>query len=150
MQQLSLIETKTETRILPLRDADLPPRQRPINRVCESGPASVSDAEALAALIQGPSSLQTAYRLLTRFSNLRGLARATIAELQQVEGIGKAQAARIKAALDLGRRLLFEQDADEHRILTSPADIANVLPACRQTGSTSITWPPSTRRSSGS
>jgi DNA repair protein RadC len=49
-----------------------------------------------------------AERLLAQFRTLSGLSRASVAELTEVKGIGPAKAVEIKAALEIGRRLMTE------------------------------------------
>jgi DNA repair protein RadC len=46
----------------------------------------------------------------------------------QINGIGPAQAARIKAALEFGRRLMLTTPEDRY-VVRSPADIAQLLMA---------------------
>ncbi|MBM3302166.1 MAG: DNA repair protein RadC, partial [Deltaproteobacteria bacterium] len=67
-------------------------------------------------------------QLVVRFGGLMGLARATLAELESVVGVGPAKAAQIKAALELGRRLLT-QPPDSKPQVRSPADAANLVMA---------------------
>ena len=63
-----------------------------------------------------------------RFEGLPGIARACEAEIVQVDGIGPAQATRIKAALEMGRRLVCFPDKERPQV-RSPADAAQLLMA---------------------
>jgi DNA repair protein RadC len=63
---------------------------------------------------------------MRRFGFPQGLLRASILELCQVPGIGPAKAVQLKAALELGRRSLLDQEDDRYQI-TSPADAAGLL-----------------------
>jgi DNA repair protein RadC len=63
---------------------------------------------------------------LATFDGLAGLARASPPELMAERGLGLAKTAQLKAALELGRRLLVESPADRPQI-RSPADAANLL-----------------------
>ena len=94
------------------------------------GERAVSTAELLAIILRtgvgGENVLRLAERLLITFENLPGLARASIAELTEVKGIGPAKAIEIKAALEIGRRLLTTAPEEKPRV-TSPADAANLL-----------------------
>ena len=54
------------------------------------------------------------------------IAQANTNELQQVMGIGQATAARLKAALELARRLMEPEDARK-RSINSPEDAAALL-----------------------
>ena len=109
---------------------DMPVAERPRERLIQVGPRAVSTTELLAITIRtgvgGENVLRLAERLLSHFSGLSGVARASIAELQVVNGIGPAKAVEIKAALELGRRLLAAAPEERPRV-TSPADAANLL-----------------------
>jgi DNA repair protein RadC len=107
---------------------ELPESERPVNRLHAYGPAALSTTELVAVLAGSPRQLQDAAGLVAAFSGIEGIARANMAELQQQPGIGAATAARIKAAFELGRRLLVERPADRPQIRT-PADAANLVMA---------------------
>jgi DNA repair protein RadC len=72
--------------------------------------------------------LNLSARLLSKFRGLAGLAKAGFGELCQERGLGEAKAAQLKAALELGRRLMSTQP-EERLVVKSPADIANLLQA---------------------
>ncbi len=74
----------------------------------------------------GENVVRLAERLLIQFKDLPGLARASIPELMTVHGIGEAKAVEIKAALEIGRRLLASAPQEKPRV-TTPADAANLL-----------------------
>lgn len=109
---------------------DMPAHTRPRERLMRVGAEAVSTAELLAIILRtgtgGESVLRLAERLLVRFKNLPGLARATMTELKSVKGIGPAKAAEIKAALEIGRRLMATAPEERPRV-ASPADAANLL-----------------------
>lgn len=109
---------------------DLPQDERPRERLTRLGARAVSNQELLAITLRtgvgGENVLRLAERLLAHFNGLPGLARASLAELCHVKGIGPAKAAEVKAALELGRRLLVAAPEERPRV-TSPADAANLL-----------------------
>jgi len=76
--------------------------------------------------VGGENALALASRLLARYNGLSGLARASFAELQAEKGLGTAKTAQLKAALELGRRLLLASPEDRF-IVRSPADVAQLL-----------------------
>ena len=102
----------------------LPLRERPLYRV-QHDAGACNLVELLAALVAGPRQIEIAHRLLAEFGDLTGLARASARQLEAVPGLGPVGAARLKAALELGRRLLGA--AQERPQLTSPADMAHLL-----------------------
>ena len=106
-----------KVKLLPLRD-------QPAYRVTQNT-ASCSLVELLAAVIGGAQQIETSEALLARFSDLRSLSRAHVAEIASITGIGQPTAVRIKAALALSQRLLAPDDDRPH--ITSPADAAAMV-----------------------
>lgn len=109
---------------------DMAEQDRPRERLMQVGAGAVSTAELIAIVLRvgvpGENVLRLAERLLIRFKGLPGLSRATVAELMEVKGIGEAKAIEIKAALELGRRLMASAPEERPKVL-SPADAANLL-----------------------
>jgi len=102
----------------------LPLRERPNYRVTTAAGACTS-VELLAALIGGPQPEDKAQTLVARFSSLHGLARAGLADLMAVPGIGATAATRLMATLEISRRLLAPED--ERRTIRSPGDAVALL-----------------------
>lgn len=104
--------------------------ERPRERFELVGARGLSSAELLAIIlrtgIKGESVVRLAERVLKTHSGLPGIARASLKELQQVSGIGPAKAIEMKAALELGRRLLASSPEERPQI-KSPSDAANLL-----------------------
>ncbi len=109
---------------------DLPADERPRERLQQYGAAALSNAELLAIIIrmgvEGQSAVVLGQQLLAHFNGLRGLAQASIDEICALKGVGPAKAVQIKAALELGRRLIVEAPEERPQI-TSPADAANLV-----------------------
>jgi DNA repair protein RadC len=125
MQQMSFLQTEHDDAYRPQVN-DLPICDRPVNRLREAGPAALSTTEVLACLIQTPDALNQAQELLARFEGLPGLVRCSESELTEVEGIGPANASRIKAALEFGRRLNLAAKEERPKV-RSPSDLAVIL-----------------------
>jgi len=109
---------------------DLAEEDRPRERLREVGARALSTAELLAIILRvgtrGVSAVRLAERLLVDFDGLPGLSRTSVAELSIVTGIGPAKAVQIKAALELGRRMVASAPEERPKV-TSPADAANLL-----------------------
>ncbi len=65
-------------------------------------------------------------RLLAHHGGLRGLFRIDLIEVARIHGVGDAKSVRLKAALELGRRLAALSPDDRPQV-GSPDDIANLL-----------------------
>ncbi|MBA3469422.1 MAG: DNA repair protein RadC [Herpetosiphonaceae bacterium] len=109
---------------------DMPSSEQPRERLREHGSQALSDAELLAILlrvgVQGMNVIQLAQMLLRDHGGWRGLQQIAFADLCKIHGMGEAKAAHVKAAIEIGRRLLLA--APEERLqITSPADVAGLL-----------------------
>jgi DNA repair protein RadC len=104
-----------------------PVLERPRERLQADGAGALASRELLAILIgsgrEGASAVDIAGQLLRGCDgSLRRLAASSTAELASVPGIGPAVAARITAALELGRRLAREGPLERTRV-RGPRDI---------------------------
>jgi DNA repair protein RadC len=82
---------------------------RPREKLLDKGAQSLSDSELIAILlgkgVSGQSAVELARVVLDASrDNLQELGKNTGHELQKIKGIGKAKAAILEAALELGRR----------------------------------------------
>jgi DNA repair protein RadC len=107
---------------------ELPHDERPRERLAQVGPGALSSRELLAAVLgtgaRGASVLDLAGQLLG--SGLHGLASRSLHDLERVRGLGRAKAARVVAALELGARLASEGEATSPA-LESPQQAARYL-----------------------
>ncbi|MBI5879107.1 MAG: DNA repair protein RadC [Chloroflexi bacterium] len=112
------------------RISDLVAGDRPRERLKTHGAAVLTNAELLAIVLrvgtQGENVVRLSERLLTEHGGLGGLYRAPMDELVRVRGMGESKVTQIKAALELGRRLMVEAP-DERPVVKSPADAANLV-----------------------
>jgi DNA repair protein RadC len=88
---------------------DLPPGERPRERLLANGPETLSNAELLAILIGGGSSRESALaiarRMLATFGGLKEISNAGNSQLEKINGVGKAKIARLRAAFEMATRL---------------------------------------------
>jgi len=112
-------------RTIPELPADLRPRER----LKEHGVEALSHAELLAIMLgsgtREQSALGLAAELLSHQEGLRYLAISSFSELEQVKGVGLAKAARIKAALELGRRVAIQ--TLDRTLIKSAEDAKNMV-----------------------
>jgi DNA repair protein RadC len=109
---------------------EIPPDERPRERLALRGPGGLSAAELIALLWgsggRGRSAMALAEEALARNDGLTGLARASDVELEAIPGVGAVRAAQLAAAFELGRRLLADWPAARWTV-RSPRDVADRL-----------------------
>ena len=103
---------------------------RPREKLLKYGEHVLSNAELLAILIRtgtpGRSAVDIGREVLHRFKSLRAMSGADISEFRKIKGLKNAKIAQIKAAIELGRRMLSEEKALADPVKHS-SDVANLL-----------------------
>lgn len=109
---------------------DMPTDSRPRERITALGAASLSSTELLAILLRTGTPeytvLELAARLLSHPDGLRYLAEATPESLGQHKGIGMAKVAQIKAAIELGKRVV-SMSPEARPVVKCPEDAAHLV-----------------------
>ena len=109
-----------------------PEQERPREKLLQSGPGALSDAELLAIFlrtgVKGCSAVELARRLLGEFGGLRQLLEANQDEFTSHIGLGPAKYAQLQAVLEMGRRHL-EATIKRQSALESPEAVRNFLKA---------------------
>jgi len=109
---------------------EIPPTERPRERLAMRGPSGLTSAELIAIVwgsgSAGRSATELADEALARHDGLTGLARASDLELERIPGVGPVRAAQLAAAFELGRRLLADWPAARWTV-RSPRDVADRL-----------------------
>jgi DNA repair protein RadC len=108
----------------------LAPQDRPREKLARAGAASLGDNELVALLlgsgVRARTALVVAQDVLESAGGVRGLLRADLDQLRHVRGVGIPRAARLLAAVELGRRALAGPVDDRLRFV-SPRDLADYL-----------------------
>jgi DNA repair protein RadC len=105
---------------------ETPANEQALARMERGGPAVLSIAELLQIFLDSRSDPLLPLRVLNRWSTLSELSHAHPSDLMSIAGMSRLRLARLRAALELGRRMLIEP-LQERPIVRSPADAANLL-----------------------
>ncbi|MFN0068853.1 MAG: DNA repair protein RadC [Limisphaerales bacterium] len=110
---------------------DLPAHERPRERLAERGAGQLRESELVAILLRTgtarASAVDVGAQLLARFGgSLARVAAAPLDQLQEVPGIGRDKAVTLKAAFELARRLVREEQR-EQPLLDTPEQIARYV-----------------------
>ncbi len=107
-----------------MRIRELPLHEQPASRIADRGPDALSDVELL-ALVSGQTDLEVCERSLREYHGWVGLLRADMRAVAASLGTPR-RAASLKAALEIGRRLLVAGYEGRFQI-KSPADVAQLF-----------------------
>ena len=114
----------------PLSIRNWPEDDRPREKLLKHGEHVLSNAELLAILIRtgttGKSAIDLGRELLNKFKSLRAMSGVDISEFKEIAGLKEAKIAQLKAAIELGRRMMSEEKAF-HGVVKSSADVVDFL-----------------------
>ncbi|KAB3535943.1 JAB domain-containing protein [Alkaliphilus pronyensis] len=110
---------------------NLPPDQRPREKLLSLGARNLSNSELLAILLSTGSKEQSAISLAESIlsyskEGLRFLTDCTVEELSCIKGIGLAKSSQLIAAVELGKRIALTTKANNYKI-KSPEDVTALL-----------------------
>ena len=96
-----------------------PESERPREILLTAGAGNLSTAQLLAIILRtggkNKSALGLARELLVQFNGLKSIEDASVAEFSNTKGMGNAKIAQLKAAFELGRRLLQDDTSDARK-----------------------------------
>ena len=108
---------------------------RPREKLLKYGEHTLSNAELLAIMIRtgapGKSAVDIGRELLHKFKSLRAMSGVDISEFKKIIGLKNAKIAQIKAAIELGRRMLSEEKALEGPVKSSSDVAQSLMPLMR-------------------
>jgi DNA repair protein RadC len=109
---------------------ELPPEERPRERLGRHGPRGLAAAELIAVIwgsgSAGSNAMELAEVAVARHRGITGLAAASPEELEALPGVGSARAAQLAAAFELGRRLVADWPSGR-LVVRAPRDLADRL-----------------------
>src|SRR6202041_1317946 len=113
-----------------LKMKDQPVNKRPRERLAAHGADALSHAELIAILLRtglkGTNAVDVARQLLAKHQTLQALARASLADLQKIKGIGRDKAVTLAAAFALARKMAKELQS-ESPVLDNPENVVQLL-----------------------
>ncbi len=105
---------------------DMPEQERPREKAMKYGIDTLSSRELVAVILRcgnrRQSALELASVLIRDAGGLRGLAQKSFEDLSVIPGISRLNALQIKAALELGRRVAYEE-IQRTDVVKSPTDM---------------------------
>ncbi|HEV2319070.1 MAG TPA: UPF0758 domain-containing protein, partial [Verrucomicrobiae bacterium] len=113
-----------------LRIKDQPISERPRERLVAQGADRLSPAELVAILlrtgVKGANAVEVGKQLISKYQTVQALARASLADLQRVKGIGRDKAVTLVAAFALARKMAVELQT-ESPVLDNAATVVQLL-----------------------
>jgi DNA repair protein RadC len=112
--------------------AQVPLVDRPREKLARVGAEALGDNELIALLLgsgtRSRGALVVAQDVIEAAGDLHGLPRMGVDELRAVPGVGETRAARLLAAVELGRRALFGGRGERPQMLSTKAVVDYLAP----------------------
>ncbi len=109
---------------------DYPVELKPRERLCNLGVQALNEQELIAILLatgnREATALELAEQILSQSGGLKGLVNLTLQELSEFNGVGQAKAARILAAVEIGKRISMVE-MNFKPFIRSPEDASNLV-----------------------
>lgn len=103
-----------------------PEGERPRERLLKHGAHNLSAAQLLAIILRtgggGKSAIDLAIEILNSFGDLKNIENASLVEFTSFKGMGNAKVAQLKAAFELGKRML-EEPNEKGPVFSSGQDV---------------------------
>lgn len=110
---------------------DWPQEDRPRERLLKNGEHTLTNSELLAILlgtgVKGESAIALARKILKKYGTFRGIGQLGLRSWKEFKGLGNAKIARMKAAVEIGRRYKEEKLMEKRPKIESSQDIAKFL-----------------------
>jgi DNA repair protein RadC len=112
-----------------------PKDDRPREKLLKYGEQSLSNTELLAILIRtgipNKGAFDISRELLQKFESLRSINAIEISELRKINGLSDAKICQIKAAIELGKRLISEEKTVQGSVKSSKQLAEILMPLMR-------------------
>ena len=100
---------------MPMKMKDLAPEERPREKLASRGARALDNRELIAILLRTGTGKRNAVEIAGDLfaatgNSLGGLAESSIEEMTGVTGIGTDKAVTVAAAMELGKRFVYEED----------------------------------------
>jgi DNA repair protein RadC len=108
---------------------DIAPENRPLERLTQKGPGSLSNSELLALILKTGTKnhniLEISNQILSKYS-FSDLENTSITELSSIKGIGIVKASQIKAIIELYKRISIKNIKEDLKVY-SPKTAYDIL-----------------------
>ncbi|MCS7179893.1 MAG: hypothetical protein NZ891_00860, partial [bacterium] len=110
--------------------------EKPREKLIKNGEHNLTDTELLAILIRsgtkGQTAIDLARKIIDKFGSFRNMSHTSINSFKEIKGLGIAKICQIKAAIEIGRRLVEENIKEEKVKLSSPDEVVKfIMPRMR-------------------
>ena len=117
---------------MPMKMKDLAPEERPREKLASRGARALDNRELIAILLRTGTGKRNAVEiagdlLAAAGNSLGGLAESSIEEMTGVTGIGTDKAVTVAAAMELGKRFVYEKDATRKVPVTEALQIYRLM-----------------------
>jgi len=110
---------------------DWPANERPREKLFRHGEAALCDSELLAIILstgsRGESAIDLARGIMAEFGAFRNMSHTDARAWKTFKGLGQAKLARIKASLEIGKRMVEEKVKDNRNKIRSSREVFEIV-----------------------
>lgn len=115
-----------------MKISEMKPEDRPREKLMEKGAKSLDDAELLAIILRTGTGKKNAREiaedlLASAGNRLSELACFSIEKMQEINGIGADKSVTVAAAMELGKRFVYENSSVKHVSITNAKQIFELM-----------------------
>ncbi len=110
--------------------------EKPREKLLSYGEHKLTDTELLAILLRsgtkGETAIDLARKIIDKFGSFRNMSHTSLNNFREIKGLGTAKICQIKAAIEIGRRMVEEEIRDKKIQLSSPSEVVKyIIPRMR-------------------
>lgn len=110
--------------------------ERPREKLIKEGEHKLTDTELLAILIRsgtkGETAIDIARKIIDKFGSFRNMSHTSLKSFKEIKGLGIAKICQIKAAIEIGRRMIEQEIKDKKVQISSPGEVVRyIMPRMR-------------------
>ncbi|HOK56882.1 MAG TPA: DNA repair protein RadC [bacterium] len=110
--------------------------EKPREKLIKYGEHNLTDTELLAILLRsgtkGETAIDLARKIIDKFGSFRNMSHTSLNNFKEIKGLGMAKICQIKAAIEIGRRMVEKELIKKEKPITSPEEVVRyIMPRMR-------------------
>lgn len=115
-----------------MKISEMRPEERPREKLVEKGAKTLDNSELIAIMLRTGTGKRNAVEIASELlasagNSLSELAGFSMEKMREINGIGADKAVTVAAAMELGKRFIYEKNAEKHISITGARQIFDIM-----------------------